>query len=64
MKLSAVNENCKIKITNDRLKRLGLSDAVCFVKSVSNGFVVVEVFGRGMFAIEKELADKIEVINV
>lgn len=61
MKLSAVKENEKIKITNDKLKRLGLSDAVCFVKSANKGFIVIEVFGRGVFAIERELADKIEV---
>lgn len=64
MKLSAVKEKQKVKITNEALKRLGLSDAVCFVKSCGKGFIVIEVFGRGVFAIEKELADKIEVSYV
>ncbi len=61
MKLSTVKENEKVKITKRELKRLGLSGAVCFVKSTNKSFIVVEVFGRGVFAIERELADKIEV---
>ena len=61
MKLSTVKENEKIKITNEALRRLGLSGAVCFVKKTGKAFIVIEVFGRGVFAIERELAEKIEV---
>ncbi len=62
MKLSAVKQNKQIKICDMQLiKRLGISGAVCLLVKRSKSFCVIEIWGRGQFAIEKNLADRVEV---
>ncbi len=63
MKLFAVKENKEIKINSDlqEIKRLNISGANCFIVKKSINFCVIKVFGRGEFAIEKSLANLVEV---